>query len=239
MPEPITLSQANGEIKLEESTHKYILTGHEDIAFTSVTTCISEFFDKFDKEAVAYKLVTTIPKYKGRSAEDLIKEWEESANYGTAVHKEIEDYIKLKKTPKIDRAIAGVNWLTKYLQKSDYEVFSEVIVYCKELKIAGTVDLLVFDKVSQKYSILDWKTSKEIKTDSYKMKTGNKPETNDLLDCKFNHYALQLSLYRYLLEKSYNLPLDDQLIIHLDSDAVHGYIAPYFKEHIVSILKHY
>ena len=239
MPEPITLSQPNGEIKLEESTHTYILTDHEDIAFTSVTTCISEFFDKFDKEAVAYKLVTTIPKYKGRSVEDLIEEWEESANYGTAVHKEIEDYIKLKKTPDIDRAIAGVNWLNKYLQKSDYEVFAEVIVYCKELKIAGTVDILVFDKVSQKYSILDWKTSKEIKTDSYKMKTGNKPETNDLLDCKFNHYALQLSLYRYLLEKNYNLQLDDQLIIHLGSDAVHGYITPYFKEHIVSILKHY
>jgi len=231
--------QPNGEIRLEEETHKYILTSHEGIEFTSVTTCISEFFDKFDKEAVAYKLVTTIPKYKGRSTEDLIKEWEESANYGIAVHKEIEDYIKLKKTPKIDRAIAGVHWLTKYLQKSDYDIFSEVIVYCKELKIAGTVDLLLFDKVSQKYSILDWKTSKEIKTDSYKMKTGNKPETNDLLDCKFNHYALQLSLYRYLLEKNYNLQLDDQLIIHLGSDTVHGYITSYFKEHIVSILKHY
>jgi len=232
-------SQPNGEIKLEEEAHKYILTGHEDIEFTSVTTCISEFFDKFDKEAVAYKLVTTIPKYKGRSAEDLIKEWDATATYGTAVHKEIEDYIKLKKAPEIDRAIAGVNWLTKYLQKSDYDIFSEVIVYCKELKIAGTVDLLVFDKVNKKYSILDWKTSKEIKTDSYKMKTGNKPETNDLLDCKFNHYALQLSLYRYLLEKNYDIMLDDQLIIHLDTNTVHGYLTPYFKEHIVSILKHY
>ncbi len=85
------------------------------------------------------------------------------------------------------------------------------------------MDLLIFDKVSQKYSILDWKTSKEIKTDSYKMKTGNKPETNDLLDCKFNHYALQLSLYRYLLEKNYDIMLDDQLIIHLDTNTVHGY----------------
>jgi len=36
-------SQPNGEIKLEEEAHKYILTGHEDIEFTSVTTCISEF----------------------------------------------------------------------------------------------------------------------------------------------------------------------------------------------------
>ena len=99
--------------------------------------------------------------------------------------------------------------------------------------------LLVFDKVNHKYSILDWKTSKEIKTDSYKMKTGNKPETHDLLDCKFNHYALQLSLYRYLLEKNYDLELDDQLIVHLDTDSVHGYMAPYLKDYIVSILKHY
>ena len=114
-----------------------------------------------------------------------------------------------------------------------------MIVYSKEWKIAGTIDLLIFDKVSNKYSILDWKTSKQIKTDSYKLKTGNKPETNDLLDSKFNHYALQLSLYRYLLEKNYDIMLDDQLIIHLDTNAVHGYLAPYFKEHIVSILKHY
>ena len=235
----MTLFQPNGNIKLEESTHKYILEGHEEIEFTSVTTCISEFFEKFDKNAVAYKLVTTIPKYKGRTAEDLISEWDATANYGTAVHKEIEDYIKLKKTPEIDRAIAGVDWLNKYLQKSDHELFTEVIVYSEELKIAGTVDLLVFDKISNKYKILDWKTSKAIKTDSYKMKTGNRPETADLLDCKFNHYALQLSLYRYLLEKNYNLELDDQLIVHLDNNSVHGYIAPYLEDHIVSILKNY
>ena len=235
----MTFIQKNGEIRLEESTHKYILSGNEDIEFTSVTTCISEYFDKFDKEAVAYKLVTSVPKYKGKSVESLIKEWELTARYGTAVHKEIEDYIKHKKTPEIDKAIAGVNWLNKYLQKSDYDIFSEVIVYCKQFKIAGTVDLIIFDKINNKYSILDWKTSKEIKTDSYKMKTGNKPETQDLLDCKFNHYALQLSLYRYLLEKNYDIILDDQLIIHLDANSVHGYVTPYFKEHIVSILKHY
>ena len=133
----MTLFQPNGKIKLEESTHKYILEGHEEIEFTSVTTCIAEFFEKFDKNTVAYKLVTTIPKYKGRTAEDLINEWDAAANYGTAVHKEIEDYIKLKKTPEIDRSINGVDWLNKYLQKSDYELFSEVIVYSEELKIAG------------------------------------------------------------------------------------------------------
>ena len=45
--------------------------------------------------------------------------------------------------------------------------------------------------------------------------------------------------YRYLLEKNYDLQLDDQLIIHLSNDTVHSYITPYLKEHIESILKHY
>ena len=44
------------------------------------------------------------------------------------------------------------------------------------------------------------------------------------------------SLVSQLLEKNYNLVLEDQIIIHLDSDSVHGYVAPYFKEHICSIL---
>ena len=43
----MTFPQSNGQIRLEETAHKYILTGYEYIEFTSVTTCISEFFDKF------------------------------------------------------------------------------------------------------------------------------------------------------------------------------------------------
>ena len=62
----------------------------------------------------------------------MIKEWDLTASYGTAVHKEIEDYIKLKKAPEIDRAIAGVNWLNKYLQKSDYDIFSVGEVHPQE-----------------------------------------------------------------------------------------------------------
>ena len=93
--------QENGEIKLEEAAHKYILAGHEDIEFTSVTTCISEFFDKFDKEAVAYKLVTTIPKYKGRSAEDLIKEWDLTATLAPPFIKRSKIILNLKRLLKL------------------------------------------------------------------------------------------------------------------------------------------
>jgi hypothetical protein len=71
------------------------------------------------------------------------------------------------------------------------------------------------------------------------MKKGNRPETADLLDSKFNHYALQLSLYRYLLEKNYDITIDDQIIVHIDNDSVHGYITPYLLKNIESILNNH
>jgi len=229
----------DNSIILDEQTHKYILKGKEKIKFVSVTTCISEYFEIFDKEKIAYKLVTYNPKYAGKTVEELIGEWEASASFGTAVHKEIEDYINHKNPPTIDKAIAGINWLNKYLIKSEFDLFSEVIIYCENLKIAGTIDLIVYDKLNKVYHILDWKTSKSVSSESYKMKKGNKPETEDLLDSKFNHYALQLSLYRYLLEKNYDITIDDQIIVHIDNDSVHGYITPYLLKNIESILNNH
>jgi hypothetical protein len=75
----MSFPETNGLIRLEESTHKYILSGHEDIEFTSVTSCISEYFEKFDKEKVAAKLVSTVPKYRDKTANQLIEEWNETA----------------------------------------------------------------------------------------------------------------------------------------------------------------
>ena len=63
---------SHNEIQLEESSHKYILKGKEEIKFVSVTTCIAEYFEIFDKEKIAYKLVTYNPKYAGKTVEELI-----------------------------------------------------------------------------------------------------------------------------------------------------------------------
>ena len=39
--------------------------------------------------------------------------------------------------------------------------FSEVIVYSKELGIAGTIDLLVYNSETNMYHLVDWKTNKD------------------------------------------------------------------------------
>ena len=64
-----------------------------DITFTSVTTYIDYFFEKFDAEKVAKKLVAKYPKYENRTVESLLEEWDKSAKYGTIVHDEIENWI--------------------------------------------------------------------------------------------------------------------------------------------------
>ena len=229
----------NNQITLRETDHKYILKGSEHINFTSVTTCISQFFEEFDKIKIATNLKQRSPKYKHLTIEEITGSWDKAAQFGTDVHKEIEDYINHKKTPLIERSSLAIKWLDSYLKKTDFDIFSEIITFCEKLKIAGTVDLLLYDKINNVYSIIDWKTSKKIDTVGYNNKTGNKPETKDLLDTNFNHYSLQLSLYKYLLEKKYSIKIQDQIIVHISDDSAHSYLTDDLSEHIKSILKHY
>ena len=60
------------------------------------------------------------------------------------------------------------------------------------------------------------------------------PEQGD--DSKYNHYALQLSLYRYILEKYYGIMVARQLVAQLKDDNVETYSMPYMKDEIVTML---
>lgn len=226
----------DNNITLNEADHKYILKNHENIKFKSVTTLISEYFEEFDKVKVATNLKKNIPKYRYLSIAEIIDNWDNLAKHGTDVHKEVENYINHKTLPNINKSKIAVGWLKKYNLKSNFDLYSETIVYSKDLKLAGTIDLLSYDKSEDVYDIIDWKTSKRIDTVGYKNKTGIRPETIDLLDTNFNHYSLQLSLYKYLLEKSYSIKIRDRIIVHLKENIAHSYIAENYDKIIKKIL---
>ena len=226
------------DISLESKTHRYILSTVPDLEFESVTTLVARFFEPFDKVRIASKLVANNEKYFGLTVEELIAQWDSKRDHGTLVHGQIEEHLR-HETPATDqKALAALKWLRKYRMKSELKLFPEVIVYSKEHKIAGTVDLLVQDLTTGKYELLDWKTSKSIDTTSFGGKVGINSITEDLLDCNFNRYSLQLSFYRYLLEEKYGIDISDQYIVHIKYDDCHGYIAPYLQSHVTSILKH-
>jgi len=95
----------------------------------------------------------------------------------------------------------------------------------------------MMDKKSGDYVLIDWKTSKRIDKSSFNGKKGIKKETCHIDDCKYNHYALQLSLYRYILKMYYNIPVARQLIAQLKDDGVETFSTPYMEDEIVSMLK--
>ena len=223
-------------IKLQREEHKYILNTNPDLEFTSVTTFIGQFFEEFNAKKIATKLVASNRNYMGMTVEEVLATWKDAAEHGTKVHEELENYILNKDTLTEPKSIQGMNWLNKYKMKSSFDVYPEVIIYSEELKLSGTIDLLLFDKINNKYIIMDWKTSKKIDTKSYKNKRGTKPASANIEDTKFNHYALQLSLYRYLLEEYYGIEVTQHLIIHLKDNECLGLHVPYMKENVLKMV---
>ena len=225
-------------ITLERDTHKYQLKLEPDIHFTSVTTYISKFFEEFDSEKIATNLVRNNRKYSNYTVDSLISEWNAAAEYGTKIHNEIEDWISYGIEPKEPKAKVGKEWIDEYRSKSNIDVLSEIILYSKELKIAGTIDVLAKDNKSDEYVLIDWKTSKKITTVSYKYKTGNHDATKNVMDCNFYHYSLQMSLYRYILEEYYGLTVRNQVIAHIKDDGVDAHLAPYMRKEIMMMLEY-
>ena len=88
-------------------------------------------------------------------------------------------------------------------QKLDPGVYPEHMVYLKSTGICGQSDLV--EVVNGKVNIIDYKTNKEIKTEAFTNWEGITEKMLDpishLDDCNFNHYALQLSIYMYIILK--------------------------------------
>ena len=227
----------NSDIRLHKEEHIYSLKSDPSIEFTSCTSFIKEFFRKFDAPTVAQKLVSSVPKYRDYTVEELIAEWNAAADHGTAVHEELENFILDKTAVTHEKSQRGVQWILDNLDPEKFELFPEVIIFCKELKLAGTIDLIGIHKKSGALLLFDWKTNKRIDKRAYGNKKGIHHTTSDLDDCNYIHYTAQLSLYRYLLEKNYGAKVHRQIIIHLSESDAKVIDCDYLAEHITNMLQ--
>ena len=184
-------------MSLDEETHIYSLK-NSGIEFTSVTTYISDFFEKFNQLEIAEKLIKTSMKYAHRTVDDIISDWNKSRDYGTLVHKEIENHINKTSEAKDLKAKHAIEWLGRFTENRLCDIYSEKIIFSEQLKIAGTMDILIRLHESDEYIIIDWKTNKKIDTRSFRNKMGTHSITSNIEDCKYNVYAFQLSFYRYI-----------------------------------------
>ena len=213
-------------ITLDEPTHKY--TDAEGRVYQSVSTIIGRYKEPFKRVEVARK----VSRKTGQTIEEILTEWDSAAPYGTAVHKQLENFFLGAESP-VDLIASHLPTLEQW-RSVDAEFTPEAIVCHPELPIAGTADLLV--ERQGKFSIVDWKTNKAIYQNSFggKMMRGC---LSHLEDCNFIHYSLQLSFYARMLGE----PVHKLTIVHLprDTDRLEIIPCPYLKREVDLIIEEF
>lgn len=198
-------------IKFIEEGHIYTSVIPDDIKWLGVTTLVGHLHEKFDAIEQSVKSSNRKPtvkspnKWYGLSPKEIRTAWEtegkRSIELGSWYHKMREDALYEKGT--VDTFKPDIREGVKYApdQSLVEGVYPEHLVYLKSEGICGQSDYVEVKET--KVYIRDYKTSKEIKRKAFvnwegvvKMMTG---PVKHLEDCHFYHYALQLSIYMYII----------------------------------------
>jgi ATP-dependent exoDNAse (exonuclease V) beta subunit len=203
-------------IIFKEDGHSYESIEEDNIQWLSVTSLVSKFKPKFDKEGQAKKSAKNKnSKWYGMTVEQIIEAWDNETNrainLGNFYHNQREsDMLDFKTIERNGTEIPIIKPLVNNdgiklapEQKLSDGLYPEHLVYLKSVGICGQAD--VVEIVDGFININDYKTNKEIKEKGYTNWEGItskmfKP-VNHLDDCNLNHYSLQLSIYAYIIKK--------------------------------------
>lgn len=210
------------DLLFDARSHTYkTKDSNERVQFFSCTGLVNLLATPPDVNVIAAK--------RGVDPVELAKEWKEkavsAARFGTRIHGMIEYYLNHKEYPKTDMMgdtktkmlLEGFQrFYDKYSQTWDF-VKQEYRVCDRDSKIAGTIDCIVWNKQENFYELVDWKTNKEIdRTFWHPLKV-----FTDKGDNSFNKYSIQLSIYKYILEKNIpGLKIGRCNIVHLMPEGV-------------------
>jgi ATP-dependent exoDNAse (exonuclease V) beta subunit len=214
--ENVNRHERDSQIKFYEDSHVY---KYYDQTFISVTTLIHTLFEIFNEEEVINRILASknqSKKYKNKTFEDIQTMWkiqkETSLQAGLLLHKDIENYYNheeiVNDSPEYQYFLNFVQdhrHLVPY--RTEWQIFDE------EYHIAGTIDMCFVD---QGYiTIFDWKRVRQISKENKFQKFAIKKELSHLPDNNFTHYALQLNIYRFILQKKYGKIVRDMFLVVL------------------------
>lgn len=191
-----------------------------------------------------------------KEQQDILDAWEEKKNAacerGTKIHSEIEH--SFYNNPK-DITLQKFGVGGKFECKKDYTeldieygVYPEYLIYYKcpdsTLRLAGQIDLII--KSGDEITIVDHKTNEKIDVKSgfdthTKSEAKMKYPLNNLMDCNFYHYTLQLSTYAWMLQKiNPDFIIKDLILNHYDHNGNNTlYHCEYLKSDVERMLKYY
>ena len=258
----MTLEEVKQKLKVFDK-YKFFENGHyytykDKQVGVSVTKYISQFENEFDSDTLSQKVADK----NGISQFEVLNEWKRKGEYsclkGTAIHEWLQDnyanreykfdlsqleeypeYYKIEDVEHLKQmAIDFINdYKNRYILIGD-----EILCGIPDFDIASAIDLLFYDTINNEVVLADIKTNTDLKgwksTPSY-VKKMLQPLEN-IKDITFEHYKIQLSIYRYFLEEYAHIPISDNMFIVYLSEKEKSYNIiqiPYLKNEVEKILK--
>ena len=222
------LSERDARITFDEEKHVYYVDGVR--MPQSCTELLAKYRKPFIAEHAIAKMrkgknwITKRMQYKRRdgtemSDEEIAEVWENagkvSSARGTLMHWQIEQRLNGRRiekphSPEFSQFLA---FARDWLWHGPRKVYrTEVNLFHTGLRVAGQVDLICLE-TDGSFSIFDWKRSRHIKVDNpYENML---PPLDHLDDCNMNYYAMQLNLYRYILETEYQRKVSAMYVVVL------------------------
>lgn len=207
-----------------------------------VTSVVESCFEPFDVE----KWAPRIAARRGVPEQVLRDEWEEKGrqarDQGTLMHQRIERFYLGDPDPladedptyKLFRQFAAEHTLHPYR--------TEWAVYDEDLGVAGTIDFL--DCSKGQFTIIDWKRSDKLVADGEAVTTNRYgdcalPPLTDLQDTTYWHYALQVSIYRFILERKYGIRVSHccLAVFHPSNERHYLLRMPYLRDHVCRLFR--
>lgn len=218
-------------LKFDHDTHVYSVDNKE---LKSVTTFVNECFHPFN----ATEIAGFVARQQGKSIGDVLKEWDHQRDLGTEMHANIEKYYLGEKYETGD----VFNQFLGFTQNTTLVPYrTEWPIYDEESSIAGTLDFL--DYQNGEFVIYDWKRSKNVVTPTGKLRNVKSGYgygvMSEVKDCSYNHYALQTSIYRYILEKNYGIKVSKSRLVVMHPELRQAYMVdvPYMEKEVKTLLE--
>jgi len=212
-------------ISFEEGPHIYTVCGNRG-GYTSVTTWNHSHFAHFDADAIINKMLKSKKmqdpsyKYYGKTKEQIKKMWDDkrdsSSTAGTKMHNDIEYYYN---NEDVDNDSLEFSYFKNFVRDNPNlkPYRTEWMIYHEDMMLSGSVDM-TFENSDGSLQIYDWKRCEEIKHEAEFNQFAKTPCIDHLPDTNFWHYALQLNVYKYILESKYNKKVTDLYLVCMHPD---------------------
>lgn len=244
------LDKAFGDFKFFEDGHYYRYKG-KDVGI-SVTRFIEQYAQEFKQQEIAERVAIR----DGKSVQEVLDEWKYKNQFachkGSTCHEYAQSlwsgekwlFKKFDGSRKYEVAVDLIqnqanNFYDDYCDKLEH-LADEYIVGSEEYDIASAIDHLFINKLTGELVLVDYKTNSYLSGYNKKAyKKAMKVPLQHLNDDAIHHYYIQLSIYKYLIEKYTDLKVSEMFIVYFSENIENYEIIdiPYLKNEVEMILE--